>query len=166
MKVSIKRKIVIKVKELISNIVLFFLYRGVNVVSKVDPNVKREVESWKEGFTVKVQTCENGPGLILKKKNGKIIKIKKADNYDIEIIFKNLDSAFLVLTARAGISKAYAQHRFILKGNIIEAMSLVRCIDIVETYLFPKIIAKNLVKQVDKLNVPRLITYLRVIVNY
>ena len=49
---------------------------------------------------------------------------------------------------------------------IMEAMSLVICIDIVETYLFPKMIAKHLVKEITKIIIPRIITYMRVLVNY
>lgn len=48
----------------------------------------------------------------------------------------------------------------------MEAMSLVRCLDIVETYLFPKFIAKYLVKEVKKTKNSIFITYLRILVNY
>lgn len=166
MNISLKRKLEMKLKETISKIVLFFLYRGINIVKKVDEEVLKEIASWNENIIIKIATYENGPSLIIKKQQDKIIRIKEANKYDIEIIFKSLDAAFLVLTAREGISKAYAEHRFILKGDITKAMSLVRCIDIVETYLFPKVIAKNLVKTIKKIKIPKLVTYLRVIVNY
>ena len=166
MNISLKRKLEMKLKETISKIVLFFLYRGINIVKKVDEEVLKEIASWNENIIIKIATYENGPSLIIKKQQDKIIRIKEANKYDIEIIFKSLDAAFLVLTAREGISKAYAEHRFILKGDITKAMSLVRCIDIVETYLFPKVIAKNLVKTIKKIKISKLVTYLRVIVNY
>lgn len=166
MKVSIKRKMIWQIKVLISKIVLFFLYRGFKVVNKLEPKVYKETANWKEGYTIKIQTCINGPSLLLKKKDNCIIKLKQEQNCDLEIIFKNLDTAFLLLTGRLGIAKAYCEHRFLLKGNIMEAMSLVRCLDIVETYLFPKFIVKHLVKKIEPLKVPRVITYLRVIFNY
>ena len=114
MNISLKRKLEMKLKETISKIVLFFLYRGINIVKKVDEEVLKEIASWNEN-------------IIIKKQQDKIIRIKEANKYDIEIIFKSLDAAFLVLTAREGISKAYAEHRFILKGDITKAMSLVKC---------------------------------------
>lgn len=166
MKVSIKRKIVFKVKIWISNIVLFFLYRGIHIVNKIEPNVCKETKNWKNGYTIKIQTCENGPSLILQKKGNDIIRLKKDENCDLEIVFKSIDSAFLLLTGRLGIAKAYCEHRFLLKGNIMEAMSFVRCVDIVETYLFPKMIAKHLVKEITKIKIPRIVTYMRVLVNY
>ena len=166
MNISLKRKLEVNLKETISKIVLFFLYRGINIVKKVDEEVLKEIASWNENIIIKIATYEDGPSIIIKKQQDKIIRIKEANKCDIEIVFKSLDAAFLVLTAREGISKAYAEHRFILKGDITKAMSLVRCIDIVETYLFPKVIAKNLVKTIKKIKIPKLVTYLRVIVNY
>ena len=166
MNISLKRKSEVNLKETISKIVVFFLYRGLNIVKKVDEEVLKEIASWNENIIIKIATYEDGPSLIIKKQQDKIIRIKEANKCDIEIVFKSLDAAFLVLTARKGISKAYAEHRFILKGDITKSMSLVRCIDIVETYLFPKVIAKNLVKTIKKIKIPKLVTYLRVIVNY
>lgn len=166
MKISFKRKVIIRIKRVISKIVLFFLYRGIRIVTKLDGEAKKEVETWKDRYTINIKTCKNGPNLIIKKVDGKIKRIKDVDNCNLEIIFKSLDSAFLLLTGRLGIAQAYAEHRFMLKGNIIEAMSLVRCLDIVEMYLFPKIISKNLVKEVKKRKVPMLIVYLRIIINF
>ena len=166
MKVSIKRKMIWQTKVLISRIVLFFLYRGFKIVNKLEPKVYKETANWKEGYTIKIQTCTNGPSLVLKKGHNNIVKLKQEQKCDLEIVFKNLDTAFLLLTGRLGIAKAYCEHRFLLKGNIMEAMSLVRCLDIVETYLFPRFISKHLVKKMETLKVPRMITYVRVIMNY
>lgn len=166
MKISIRRKIVFQSKIWLSKLVLFFLYRGIHIVNKIEPNVYKETKNWKNGYTIKIKTCENGPSLLLKKQGDEIIRIKESKNCDLEIIFKSLDAAFLLLTGRLGIAKAYCEHRFLLKGNIMEAMSFVRCVDIVETYLFPKIIAKHLVKQISKIKIPRIVTYIRVFVNY
>ena len=66
MEISFKAKILYKIKIFISKIVLFFLYRGFNIVNKIDQDVYTEVEKWRDGYTIKVQTCDNGPSLILK----------------------------------------------------------------------------------------------------
>ena len=166
MKISFKTKLLYKMKTYISKIILFFLYRGFNIVSKIEPDVYKEVEKWPDGYTIKIQATDNGTSLILKKQGKSIVRLKKEQKCNLEIIFKNLDSAFLLLTGRLGIAKAYCEHRFLLKGDIMEAMSLVRCLDIVETYLFPKFISKHLVKEVKKTESPIIITYLRILVNY
>lgn len=165
MEVSLKREILYEIKINISKIILFFLYRGFNIVNKIEQKVYENVQKWQDGYTVKIQTCEKGPSLILKKQGKKIIKLKKEQECNLEIIFKNLDSAFLLLTGRLGIAKAYCEHRFLLRGNIMEAMSLVRCLDLVETYLFPRFISKNLVKEVNKTKISIIVTYLRILIN-
>lgn len=95
MNISLKRKLEMKLKETISKIVLFFLYRGINIVKKVDEEVLKEIALWNENIIIKIATYENGPSLIIKKQQNKIIRIKEANKYDIEIIFKSLDAAFL-----------------------------------------------------------------------
>ncbi len=152
-------------KKLIAKIVLFFLYRGFKVVYKIEPKVKSEIDNWEDGFGIKIITCTNGPVLYIKKENGKLINVKdREEKASIEIIFKNFESAFLLLTGRMGISKAYAQHRFLLKGNIMDAMSFVRCTDIVESYLFPKIITKRILKEVTRRKLNIFFVYIRVVI--
>ena len=70
-----------------------------------------------------------------------------------------------MFTGRLGVAKAYAEHRFTLKGEINQTMSLVRVIDLVEAYLFPKFITKNILKEVPKKEANMLRTYICVITN-
>ena len=159
MKKSYKRKIVISIKRFISKIVLFFLFKGFVVTYKYDENVRKEIDSLPNGFTAMIDAGEKNVKLIIQKKDNKIIKLKQAKNADIEIVFKSLDSAFLMFTGRLGVSRAYAEHRFTLKGEIAKAMCLVRCIDIVEAYLFPRFITKNILKYQPNKNMGLLKTY-------
>lgn len=55
MEISLKRKTLYKMKTYISRIVLFFLYRGFNIVNKIEPNVYGEVQKWKDGYTIKIR---------------------------------------------------------------------------------------------------------------
>jgi hypothetical protein len=165
MKISLKKKFIIKIKNEISKIVLFFLYKGFKVTYKHDDNVKKEIDSWKNGFSAVIDTGVKNTKLIIKKENNKIVKLKKIENPDIEIKFKSLEAAFLIFTGRLGVSKAYAEHRFTLKGEIGKAMSLVRCIDIVEAYLFPNIITKNILKYKPQKSMGIIRTYVFALLN-
>lgn len=160
MKVSLKKKIKKYIKKIVSKIVLFFLYKGFKVTYKYDDNVKKEVNLWKDGFSFCVDTGEKDLKLILEKRDNKIVRVKDKEKNNIEITFKSLDVAFLMFTGRLGVSRAYAEHRFTLKGEISEAMSIVRCMDIVEAYLFPKFITKKILKTQPKKNIGILKTYL------
>lgn len=160
MKQSIKRKMGISTKKFISKIVLFFLYKGFKVTYKYDENVKKEIDSLDNGFTAVIDTGIDNVKLIIKKENNKLIRLKDTENADIEIAFKSIDVAFLMFIGKLGVSKAYAEHRFTLKGEISKAMVLVRCIDIVESYLFPKIITKGILKYQPKKSIGIVRTYI------
>lgn len=160
MKQSIKRKMGISTKKFISKIVLFFLYKGFKVTYKYDENVKKEIDSLDKGFTAVIDTGIDNVKLIIKKENNKLIRLKDTENADIEIAFKSIDVAFLMYIGKLGVSKAYAEHRFTLKGEISKAMVLVRCIDIVESYLFPKIITKGILKYQPKKSIGIVRTYI------
>lgn len=161
---SYKRKFEIAIKRLISKIVLFFLYKGFKVTYKCDTNVKKEIDSLRDGFIAVIDTGEKGINLIIQKQGNKLIRLKQAENADIVITFKSLDTAFRMFTGRLGVSQAYAEHRFTLKGEIAQAMCLVRCIDIVEAYLFPKFITKNILKYQPQKAMGLLKTYMLVLV--
>ena len=48
-----------------------------------------------------------------------------------------------MVTAKVSSSQAYARHDLLIKGEITKAMQMLRCIERVESYLFPKRIAKR-----------------------
>lgn len=162
---SLKRKVMIKLKAFVSKIVLFFLYRGFKACYKFDSRVREEIDSWQEGMSAVIETGIKGVNLCIKKRDGDLIRLQIIDNADIVIKFKSIDTAFLMFTGRLGVAKAYAQHRFTLKGEINKTMSLVRVIDIVEAYLFPKIITKHILKEVPKKEANLLRTYVYVLTN-
>lgn len=161
-----RTKIIRNVKIIISKIVLFFLYRAFKVSSKLDTNIKNEIDSWEDGLQIEIRTDKKGPYLILQKDNNKIRRIKNANKTsDICIEFKSLDVAFLMLTGRLGVAKAYAEHRFTLKGDISQAMSFVRCVDMIERYLFPYIITKRILKDKYKKQTSSILMYIHVLIN-
>ena len=83
---------------------------------------------------------------------------------DIEITFKSIDHAFFMMIGKEGVANAYARHRFTLKGDITKAISFVRCVDIIEAYLFPKLITKHILKQIPKRKQAIIFVYLRLLI--
>ena len=174
MKVSVKRKLSLKIKEGISKIILFFLYRGLNIIYKYDETLKKEIDSLNYNYKIKLQLSSNCYSLNLVKDKYGFKKIRNKrnkrnksniDDSDLEICFKNIDIAFLVLIGNIGISNAYAMHSFTLKGSINEGLKIVRCIEIVEAYLFPKFITKKILKEVPKRKINILSTYIHILIN-
>ena len=66
----------------------------------------------------------------------------------------------IFLSGQVGVAGAYARHGFVLKGDIARAMSVVRCMDLAEAYLFPKLISKKILKEVPEKRMGLLRTYL------
>jgi hypothetical protein len=71
--------------------------------------------------------------------------------------------AFRVFTGRMGIAGAYAAHAFSLRGNINETMGVVRIVDLVESYLFPKFLTRHILKEIPEKQYPTALVYLRLI---
>ena len=78
------------------------------------------------------------------------MRFRECERSDADAIveFKSLEAGLLVLTGQIGIDRAYAERRFSLKGDLFAVgMPMVRCLYIVESYLFPKFIAKKILNR-------------------
>lgn len=151
-------------KKQIAKIILWFLGRGFQVCAKLDSSVKEEVDEWRDNYSVLIKIEGNGPCLVMKKNNNVLRYCGKREiDADLSIYFKNIEAALLVLTGRIGIGQAFAEHRFVVKGDIMDSMSLVRCLNIVEAYLFPNFIVKKILKKVPKKETSSIHVYLRAI---
>jgi len=139
-------------KVTVIKIVLFILGRALQCASRIDRRVKAEIADWPEGFAIMFMVLPNGPWMGLVKDGGGRLRYRgrslAEDEADLIFFFKNVESAFLVLTAQLSTPQANAEHRVSVKGEIGKAMTLLRCLNVVQTYLYPKIIAKLAVKRV------------------
>lgn len=154
-------------KRQISSVVLYVLYGGLYELYQIDSRVKEEMDRWPDGMTYGLRCTPKGPSLFFRKNEGKLMRLNPGiqRSYDTCITFKNIDTAFLVLTGRQGIAGAYAAHGFSLHGDIGTAMELTRCVDIVESYLFPKVMTKRILKEVAVKESSSIALYLRILVN-
>ena len=67
----------------------------------------------------------------------------------------------LVFTGMMSVKSAYLEHRFSLRGDVFESMRFVRCVDLVETYLFPRFMAKRILNHQEKKYKPTLLIYIK-----
>ena len=164
MKVSLDKKISKSFKIIVSKVVLFFLGRGIITLFKNDSKIKQEIESWNDNFIIQITTEDTSINWQIQKRQGKLYRVKESKP-NLSISFKSVDILFKLVTGRLGVSKAYAEHRFLLKGEIKDAMSFVRVIDRTEGYLFPSIMTKRILKEVPKREKPMLEIYGRLLLN-
>lgn len=150
-------------KRCIAKIVLFFFYRGFRSAFGLDSEIKNEIKSWGNDFHIMMSTEEGGPSICFGLESGTIKRFADCDGHGIFISFKSIDTAFLVLTGQLSIVDSYIRHGIIVKGNISTAMSLIRCADKVESYLFPDFMLKSLLDYRPQREVTKLRMYLKVL---
>lgn len=95
--------------------------------------------------------------MVLEKRNGRLRYLgSKKKPADLIISFKTVEAAFLVMSAQLSTPQSYAEHRATLKGDSTAAMSLIRCLNIVQAYLFPKVLSRRVLKRVPEMTPSRM----------
>jgi aldehyde:ferredoxin oxidoreductase len=141
-------------KRTVVTAVLFTLGRALQAAARLDPTVAAEVAAWPERYRVAMAVQPRGPHMLLEKDESGRLRYRgmggDPSTADLVIYFKNLESAFLVLTAQMGTSQGYAEHRMSAKGDLSIAASLIRCLETVEAYLFPSPLARRLMRRLPR----------------
>ncbi|MFZ5595514.1 MAG: hypothetical protein ACOY31_00690 [Bacillota bacterium] len=152
-----------RAKIMLARFLFWFLGRGFQASAALDPKVKEEIDGWPDSFTMMMKILPSGPCLVMGKKKGKFVYLgSKETDADLAVYFKNIDSALPVLLGLSGIDRAFAEHRFSMKGDIIAyGMPLTRCLYMVETYLFPAFIARRIIKKLPQKHRSTLRIYLK-----
>jgi hypothetical protein len=126
-------------------------------VSRRAPDLKREIITWNDGRRCALGVLPNGPFITLEKREDRIYYLgKRSVDPHVTFLFKNLDSALLVLTAQMSAHQALAESRILLDGQVSYGMELNRALAIVETYLFPQFILNKIFKRPPTLNIYQL----------
>ena len=144
----------------INALVLEVLYRSLRVLYKKDSRVRKEMDSWEKNLSFKL-VCGPGGAVLAMRKNGRngFKKLPQAQHADITMRFKSIEGAFEVLSGQKSISNAYAEHLFMLEGDIYKTMGFVRCVEFAEAYLFPRIWSKRILKEIPKKQIGSLKVY-------
>lgn len=155
-----------RLKTWMIKVIFWFLGRGAQAAALLDSRIMEEVEAWEEGTTVLLKVECFGPAMLIGKRQGRLMFLGlREDEANLVIFFKNIDAALLVLTGRIGIDRAFAESRYSMRGDINFGMSLVRCLCLVEAYLFPAFITRRILKRMPKKQISSLRVYGRIIFN-
>ena len=147
-------------KKLIIWVVMQFLYRGMKVLYHDDPRMKEELDGWKQDKVLTLPVM-HGSSITIKYTYQKGLQKVKNVKPDICITFKSIQTALLVFTGMMSVKSAYLEHRFSLRGDVFESMRFVRCVDLVETYLFPRFMTKRILNHQEKKYKPTLLIYIK-----
>jgi len=152
---------------LVTRIFFFFIGMGMQTAYRIDPEVKKEVDSWPETFSFRMAVV-GGPSMLMLKKEGSFQYLgeKEAFYSDVEMWFKNISFAYLIMTGRISVPNAIYHNRQFVKGNLAYGMSVIRVLNVVQTLLLPNVIARFYIKEVPKLTfqkmINRVITYINI----
>lgn len=125
-------------KVLLTGILFNVLGRAFQSLSAWDPEIRKETDTWEEGFTVRLRILPNGSILGLKKKGRRLVRAgTRIEKADLEIGFRNLESAYLLFRPVIGIPQAFAERRIWMSGNTARANSFLRVLTSVMTSVYP-----------------------------
>ncbi|WP_321003930.1 hypothetical protein [Eisenbergiella porci] len=161
----LRKKYSCKMKSAVCAAVLYVLFGALKQLSRMDTRMAAEISSWEDGMIYCLKTSKWGPALYIQKNGDTIYRLRDAriGFEDVEITFKTIDRAFLVLTGQQGLSGAYSAHAFTLRGDIQKTMSLCRCADLAEAYLFPAIMTRRILKELPAKEHFTVTVYLRLL---
>jgi len=132
----------------------FALARGCESASHFDKGLQEELKSWPESYTIMLKVAPNGHELWLQKQKDGLKWISKQEkDADLIVLFKNLETAYQIITTQSNVHTAFAQNRIMVYGDVAQSMVLIRVLNIVQAYLFPPFLSKNVLKRVPKFSI-------------
>ena len=138
-------------KAVLINVIFNVLAKALPFVCKNDSRARELFFSLPKNLKVSMGIYGEGPYILLSKTEKQIVKEKDASGgANLEVVFKTRKAAQMVLLGQISVSKSFARHDILLKGDINTAVRLVRIIDIVEYYLFPRFITYKFLPKIQK----------------
>ncbi len=141
---------------LICAVILKFLYHGLRVLYRHDDRVKQDLDRIDRGTKIRLACSSLGPSLEITASENGIDRctarrcgnsaLSAENTADINIQFKGLPFAFAVFTGQIGIAGAFSGHMMYVNGDFSKIMSLVRCMEQAERYLFPSFMGRRILK--------------------
>lgn len=131
-------------KKGVASLVFKVLGRAIKACYRLDSRAKKDLDSLPEGITIRLFVKPCGPQLILKKEAGKINILKECDNIELDIHFKSIENALLALTGQKSVATCYCEQRMAIFGDIVDGMKFVRVMNVVEAYLFPRLLTSHI----------------------
>lgn len=129
--------------------------RAMEAASQFDPVFQRELATLNPDFIFEMCVKPRGPGIVLQKQSDGSLKYlgdQSPQKPSLSIQFKHLAHAFLVLSFQESTARAFANDRMVVDGEISQAMKMVRCLNRLEVFILPKVIAQRAVKRYPKLS--------------
>ncbi|MBP9044341.1 MAG: hypothetical protein KBG49_12715 [Spirochaetes bacterium] len=143
-----------RLKKIYVAVMLWIVGRAIAAAAKIDREVKEEFSRLDDKFMMHLHVLPGGPGMIVgKDKNGKVKYMgwnPAGKKITLDMKIKNIEAAMLMFTFQESTCVASAHNRLAVSGNVPDTMAFIRILNIVETYLLPKVITSLAVKRYPK----------------
>ena len=124
--------------------------RGLAAASRIDPVLRQELSGLPTAYRIAMRVWPAGPVLVLlTTEDGSLRRVQDTARPNLDIRFKHLAHAFLVLSFQEGTARAFANDRMVADGDVAHATRLVRCLNRMESVILPGFVARRAVKRVD-----------------
>lgn len=135
-----------RAKRAVAGLVFAVMGRGLVACARIDPRVRAEVSSWPDDTTVTLAILPGSPRTSLRLTGKRLTALGsgRAHVPTLLVSFKSADAAVPVLLGVKPILQGFAENRATVAGDIGLAMSLVRCLHIVEGYLYPNLMTRRI----------------------
>ncbi len=114
--------------------------------SRTDPEVRREVAGFPEGYIVGFSLLDGPLGMRLQKRGAALVRIDAHEKATLDITFKHVSHAFAVLSFQESTAQAFANDRAITQGDIALAMRFVRILNRMQAVALPSPVAQRALK--------------------
>jgi SCP-2 sterol transfer family len=116
-----------------------------------DPEVKRELDGFPEGFTLGFSVLGDSASLRLRWHGARLTRLAGGEAADLDVIFKHVSHAFMVLSFQESTPSAFANQRLLTQGDAALAMRFTRCLNRVQAVTLPRFVAARALKAVPPL---------------
>ncbi len=118
--------------------------------SEVDPVVQREVASLPEDLVFGMSVFGSDACLRMTRQGGRFVQLAPASakRPTLDIVFKHVGVAFLVVSFQESTALAFARGRLVVHGDTALAMRITRCLDRMEAITLPGVVAERALKSV------------------
>jgi hypothetical protein len=118
--------------------------------SEVDEVVQREIESLPEDLVFGMTVFGTDAKIRLTRRGTRFVQLdpKTAPEPTLDIVFKHVAIAFLVVSFQESTALAFARGRMVVHGDTGLAMRITRCLDRMEAVTLPGPIAERALKSV------------------
>lgn len=121
--------------------------------AEVDEVVRREIESLPNGLVFGMSVFGTDLALRMRVDGSRFVLLDAATSQapTLDIVFKHLSAAFLVVSFQESTALAFARARMVVHGDTALAMRVTRCMDRMEAVTLPRPIAARALKAVPEI---------------